>query len=119
MVVGLARDIGRSGRTPKGSTDRGNGVAEGRLGLPIPSGGQGTKGCAGGDEAVGPDRDEREEAEKRWRGPRDREVGPLPLRLDAEMSSCLLEGRFHRPALLERSEDLRRLALAGSRGDGR
>ena len=39
---------------------------------------------------------------------RDREVRPLPLRLDAEMVAGLLESRLHGPALNEPSENLDR-----------
>jgi hypothetical protein len=43
-------------------------------------------------------------------------IGPLSLRLDAEMLAALLEGRLHRPALQEPSQNVgRRRVEVGAR----
>ena len=62
---------------------------------------------AAGDFGIGrPKRNERKQPEQRRRRPRDGEIGPLPLRLDAEMRAALLECRFDGPTMDESSENL-------------
>ena len=51
--------------------------------------------------------DEREEAQQRWGGAPDRQLGPLPLGLDAQVPAGFFEGDFELPPRDEPSEDLR------------
>jgi len=86
-------------RRPERAANRGDGIAEGRLALVIPSGGSGTDGAGqGAGELVGPHRDQGEQSEQRRRRVRDDEVGSLPLRFHPEVGAGLLERRFHVPA---------------------
>ncbi len=43
-------------------------------------------------------RDQRKEREQRRGGAQDGKVGPLPLRLHAQMSAYLMKGHFHLPS---------------------
>ncbi len=84
-------------RAPEGASDRGDGVAEGRLALVIPRSGSGTdRTDRGAGQFVGPHRDQGKQAEQRWRRAQDGEIGPLPLSFHAQMGAGFLERRSMR-----------------------
>src|SRR4051794_2772415 len=89
-------------------TDRGERVREGGLWFEVP------RGCCdppalAGREPRGKEGDNREQRQQAGGRARDGPVGPLPLRLDAEMSARLLEGHLDLPALYEPFDDLGRV----------
>src|SRR3954447_15030560 len=94
---------------PQLPPDRGEGVGEGRARLAVPSvRGHGRAGVA--VEARGEQGYEGEQREQAGRGARDRPVGPLALRLDAEVVAHLPEGDLHPPAADEPADDPQRVA---------
>jgi hypothetical protein len=94
-------------RSPEEPSNGGHGVAERRFAFAIPRGRSRAK--AVGDFGIGrPKRNERKQPEQRRRRPRDGEIGPLPLRLDAEMRAAFLKRRFDGPTMDEPSENLDR-----------
>jgi hypothetical protein len=61
---------------------------------------------------VRPERDDGEQAEQNWRGPKNCLVGPLALGFDAEMGADFLEGDLDLPAADEPVEDVARISVA-------
>src|SRR5262245_4081972 len=82
-----------------------DGVREGWLFLRIPSSGA-NKLDPLFDQAVGHQSHQREQAEKRRRGPSNRQVTPLSLRFYSQVRSRLFEGYFHPPATHEPTQNL-------------
>ena len=57
-------------------------------------------------DPVGPERDQREQAEQGWGGAQDREIGPLALGLDTEVATNLGQSDLNSPAPDEPAQDL-------------
>jgi len=79
------------------ASDGGQGVAEGDVPFAVPTGGSYDEGL-GAMQIISPERDESEEAEQHGRCSRNRLIGPLTLRLNAEMPSDFSEGDLNGPA---------------------
>jgi hypothetical protein len=75
----------------------GDGIAEGAVRLWV-SGGSGGSQRRIGSEVMGPEGDQREQAQQRRGGAQNGEVGPLALSFDAEMGAGVLEGDLKLPA---------------------
>src|SRR5271163_240092 len=97
---------GKTRWRPQDAADGGDGVAEGRLVFVIPGGGMGTDNSAGFlHQSMRPDSDQRVESEQCRCRAQDGQVRPLPLCLDAQMFTNLLEGCLDPPAGHEKLKD--------------
>src|SRR5262249_32221355 len=91
-----------------------DGIREGWPLLRIPSGGANRLDHPF-DQTIGHQGDQREQSEKSWRGPSNREVAPLPLNFYPEMRSGLFEGRLHAPTAQKPGQNLQWRVVRGRR----
>src|SRR6516162_7264040 len=90
---------------PQFSANRGKCVTERGQWFRIPARGS-RRECVSGIEIVGPQCDQREQAKKSGRGARDGGVRPLPLGLDAKMTTDFGEGDLDGPTADEPAKDV-------------
>ena len=90
--------------------NEGEGVAEGWIGLGIPAAAI-QRYARFTLDPVGPEGDQGEQAEQGRGGAQDREVGPLPLGLDAEVAANLGQRDLDPPAPDEPAQDRRGLGI--------
>ncbi len=95
---------------PDFAANCGDGIAEGGDCFRVPSGRSGFELSRFG-EIVGPERNERKQAEQRRSGSKDCLVRPLALGFDAEVSTRFLERDFDLPAADEPGEDVLRTGI--------
>src|SRR4051812_39736106 len=103
--------------SPQLLAHQGERIGEGRMSLVVP--GRPPKGarCLP-HPAMGEQGDEREQTQQRRGGPSYCQVRPLPLRLETEMPTHLLECRLQLPAHDEPGEDLLRIGVKVSTQKG-
>ena len=90
---------------PDFAAHRRNGIAECAVSLWVPGSGCGEQRRVG-REVMCPESNQREQAEQRWGGAHDRQIGPLALSFDAEMGSDVLKGNLQLPTRDELLEDI-------------
>ena len=108
LISGAWRDVRKPCSAPDLAAHGGEGIAEGRVLLAIPSSGYGGQARLG-VELCREQGDEGEQAEQTGRRTRNGQVRPLTLALDPEVITHFTEGDLHLPALDEPSDDLERV----------
>jgi hypothetical protein len=98
------------GWVPELLAHRCNGIGKGGLCLGIP-GSLTDREVAFLGQTMRQQGDDREESQQDWRSAGDREVGPLTLGLDSQMSSDFLKGHLHLPAPEEPLQNFARLLV--------